>query len=378
MENARSTTRAVVVGHLMLTAPALAVVLFVPFFGLRMFGPRKLPYYLIAGIAVAWQWYLVALPSWEKWLAGKGVPQEEVANLAHRAGLAWPGITVVGFLALHTTAAAMCGIHFGPWLLSRWYVWILPLLGMSSHAPTGNDWLQHFELVSIVPAFVVGYLLSGHFKRSATSAWILPTAILAYELLRFVEPRVSVLALHSSTRFQYFFVIQRTMPTFTPGFGGVDPVRVALQMSVVAPFYAGLAYTAGALAATHRLFGRGGNSSLISSRNWNSENKPLLMSFRESRRSTRVPLRVTIAIEGGTECEAVTIVVNLHGALLEAAIELRAGTSISIRVHVTDKRSAGRVVYVDPENPLQCGIELEKPQNIWGVPLPPDDWEDRT
>ena len=100
------------------------------------------------------------------------------------------------------------------------------------------------------------------------------------------------------------------------------------------------------------------------------------MPFRESRRSTRVPLRATIAIEGGAECEAVTIVVNLHGALLETAIGLRAGTRISIRVHVTDKRSAGRVVYVDPENPLHCGIELEKPRNIWGVPLPPDDWEE--
>jgi len=71
----------------------------------------------------------------------------------------------------------------------------------------------------------------------------------------------------------------------------------------------------------------------------------------------------------------VTIIVNLHGALIAAAIGLSAGTKISIHVQMTDKRSAARVVYVDPENPLHCGIELEKPRNIWGVPLPPDDWE---
>ncbi|HSY91086.1 MAG TPA: PilZ domain-containing protein [Candidatus Binatus sp.] len=100
--------------------------------------------------------------------------------------------------------------------------------------------------------------------------------------------------------------------------------------------------------------------------------------FNDSRRSTRVPLKVVIAIEegnGSLSCEGVTIIVNLHGALIATAIGLSAGTKISIHVHMTDKRSAARVVYVDPENPLHCGIELEKPRNIWGVPLPPDDWE---
>jgi len=46
------------------------------------------------------------------------------------------------------------------------------------------------------------------------------------------------------------------MPVFAPGFGGVDPVRVAQQMFVVAPFYAGLAYSIGALAERHNLLKR--------------------------------------------------------------------------------------------------------------------------
>ncbi len=100
------------------------------------------------------------------------------------------------------------------------------------------------------------------------------------------------------------------------------------------------------------------------------------MSFRESRRSARVPLRVLIAVEGGIECEAVTIIVNLHGALIASTVGLNAGMRISIYVHLTDKRSQARVVYVDPENPLHCGIELQKPMNIWGVSLLPDDWEE--
>jgi hypothetical protein len=100
--------------------------------------------------------------------------------------------------------------------------------------------------------------------------------------------------------------------------------------------------------------------------------------FGDSRRSTRVPLKVVIALEddnlGGT-CEAETIVVNVHGALIATAIGLRTGMRISVYVYLTDKRAGARVVYIDSKNPLHCGIELDKPRNIWGVPLPPDNWE---
>lgn len=250
------TSRAAFVGYLTLTAPAIAVILLMPFLALRMFGPFLLIYYLVAGIALAWQWYSVALPSWKKWLIGKGSPEEEVDALARRCGFAWPVEAAIGPFALHTAAAALCGLHLGPWLVGRWYAWILPLTGRSSPIITGNEYLQNFELANILPAVVVGYLVSRHFRRFATYGWVLPTVALCYKLLTFPEPESSVLAPHSSTLFSYFFVIQRTVPKFTPGFGGVDPIRVAEQMTVVAPFYAGLAYTAGALAGTRNLLDR--------------------------------------------------------------------------------------------------------------------------
>jgi hypothetical protein len=103
--------------------------------------------------------------------------------------------------------------------------------------------------------------------------------------------------------------------------------------------------------------------------------------FKENRRSTRVPLKIDIKVEGGAEnlmCEGETIVVNLHGALISTTIELTVGMSISIHVFLTDKRAPARVVYVNRENPLRCGIELAQPQNIWGVFLPPDDWDETT
>ncbi len=99
----------------------------------------------------------------------------------------------------------------------------------------------------------------------------------------------------------------------------------------------------------------------------------------ESRRSTRVPLKVRIEAEGVTEsltCEGETIVVNLHGARMSTTVPLRVGMKIQIHVILTDKRALAQVVYVDPDWPRHCGIGLEKPENIWGVSLAPDDWNE--
>lgn len=95
------------------------------------------------------------------------------------------------------------------------------------------------------------------------------------------------------------------------------------------------------------------------------------------RRSTRVPLKVVISAQGMTEsltCEGETIVVSCHGALISCAVPLRMKLKIEILVIITGKRAAANVVYVDPERPLVYGVELEKPENIWGLTFPPDDW----
>ena len=99
----------------------------------------------------------------------------------------------------------------------------------------------------------------------------------------------------------------------------------------------------------------------------------------ESRRSTRVRLKVRIEALGVSEpltCEGETFVVNLHGALILTAVALRVGVKIGIHVLLTDQRAIADVVYVDPEQPRHCGINLERPQNIWGLLSPPDDWHE--
>jgi hypothetical protein len=100
---------------------------------------------------------------------------------------------------------------------------------------------------------------------------------------------------------------------------------------------------------------------------------------RESRRSTRVQLKVGIEVLGVSEpvtCDGETIVVNLHGALISTSITLRVGMKLSVHVKITDKVVGAEVVYIDPDQPRHCGIKLGKPENIWGISLPPDDWHD--
>ena len=52
------------------------------------------------------------------------------------------------------------------------------------------------------------------------------------------------------------------------------------------------------------------------------------------------------------------------------------GDTIHRSLSITDERAVAKVVYVDPTRVQVCGIELAKPENIWGISLPPDDWLD--
>jgi len=51
------TSRAVLVGHLTITIPAIVAFLLVVLLNLRIFGPPLLPYYALAGVTLDWQWY---------------------------------------------------------------------------------------------------------------------------------------------------------------------------------------------------------------------------------------------------------------------------------------------------------------------------------
>jgi hypothetical protein len=132
-----------------------------------------------------------------------------------------------------------------------------------------RDWyLQHLELITIVPALVVGYFNVFRFahmwlgepkegNQSGNMAlWscALPSLVLCYKLLTYRTP-ASVLydrSVYESSMLalKYFFVIQPEMPGLS-NLSVSDPKRVLEQMTVTAPFYAGIAYSVGALAVKY-------------------------------------------------------------------------------------------------------------------------------
>ena len=258
MEHPDATSQAVLLGHLLITIPAIAAIPLLLYFGLYMFGTGLLLYYICAGLAVSWQWYVIAVPHWKESLRKRGVQENEIEEIRRRSGLLWPGASLVGLFALHTTVAVVCALRVGPWLVGRWFGWILPMSGRTSSlgfTSYSDYYLQHLELVSILPALAVGYIVCRYFRKLAIWAWILPTIILSYKLLTFTDPQASILISHPLSRFSYYFVTVRLMPTFTD-LRGSDPIRLVQQMTVVAPFYSGVAYSIGALLEDHKMLER--------------------------------------------------------------------------------------------------------------------------
>jgi hypothetical protein len=171
----------------------------------------------------------------------------------------------LGLFLLDTFLVYVCAIHLSPMLVGRWFAWILPALGIRTSVTPANWYLRHLELATIGPAVIAGYIDLGRSLpaivgrqtatwrsgSAATCAWLIPAVFLLRGLLSFHAPS-SVLYGSSMSAFGYYFDIQHVAPTFSNPLAS-DPVRVWAQMSVTAPFYAGIAFSIGALVWKHRL-----------------------------------------------------------------------------------------------------------------------------
>jgi hypothetical protein len=111
-----------------------------------------------------------------------------------------------------------------------------------------------------------------------------------------------------------------------------------------------------------------------------SQSEPLSEPGLASRRSSRIPLVIPILVAGvhpetGVRFEAFgkTLVVNRHGALISAIPGLRFGMHLCITVETSGKSVWARVVWDAPEREGRYGVELEAPENPWGIS--PDDWK---
>src|SRR5882724_4864736 len=103
-----------------------------------------------------------------------------------------------------------------------------------------------------------------------------------------------------------------------------------------------------------------------------------------ARRSTRVviriPARINVVHDSGKAdgFDAVTAVVNTHGARLIGKRLFEKGQAVELIVPSTSKAGKGKVIWVDPaparDGNYEFAIELDEPANLWGMHFPPADW----
>jgi len=101
------------------------------------------------------------------------------------------------------------------------------------------------------------------------------------------------------------------------------------------------------------------------------------------RRSQRVIISVPVSVSGkkadGTEFreDAVTLVVNAHGALIALASKVKEAQSLFLTSRGSPEPQECRVVYVGHSDggKTQVAVEFLQPApDFWHIAFPPDDW----
>jgi len=155
--------------------------------------------------------------------------------------------TIVHY-CLHVIAVYLSALVLSPLLVGWFYRWIAPILNLGITSSEVQFYFSHLFFSSVVPALLAGYINSKYRNGSAMCAWIIPTALLAEKVVTF--PATSVFASKWAEAAAYYFSSNWQVPAsideaFRGNIGGMR-VYVA-QTKFVAPFYAGLAYSVGAL-----------------------------------------------------------------------------------------------------------------------------------
>ena len=103
------------------------------------------------------------------------------------------------------------------------------------------------------------------------------------------------------------------------------------------------------------------------------------------RRSTRIDYTTTVLLSGKDAAGAPfreftqTSIVNLHGCKVRSSYRIMVGMLVTLECPKAGTSGKGVCVRVWESPPGVAGreiaIQLIKPQNLWGVPNPPPDWE---
>ena len=92
------------------------------------------------------------------------------------------------------------------------------------------------------------------------------------------------------------------------------------------------------------------------------------------RRSDRIKLKIPLAIHvGHVVLQAETVSVSKHGAkirIISVSEKLACGERMRVVIRTGREPQTARVVWLDKTAEQHCGIELDDPNNFWGVHFP--------
>lgn len=116
---------------------------------------------------------------------------------------------------------------------------------------------------------------------------------------------------------------------------------------------------------------------------------PNLVTKNNARRSTRIFRIVPVTIssrngEADSFLESTsTLAMNCHGCLYRSQNEYQPGSWVTLEVLAQQADGKPRSVRAqvrfirpsrNPSEPYHVGVELQTPANVWGIPVPPEDW----
>ncbi|MGH6628110.1 MAG: hypothetical protein ACREB3_00075, partial [Burkholderiales bacterium] len=103
------------------------------------------------------------------------------------------------------------------------------------------------------------------------------------------------------------------------------------------------------------------------------------------RRSTRISIAIPITISGKDASGRAfrentrTVILNKHGAKIVTVHQLALGTELTLENRALGRTAKTTVTWLgdrpSPREPAELGIQLAEAENIWGIDLPPDDWQ---
>ncbi len=98
--------------------------------------------------------------------------------------------------------------------------------------------------------------------------------------------------------------------------------------------------------------------------------------------SIAIPLTITGEDAAGIKFKerTRTIIINKHGAKISTFHSLTLGADLTVENQLLGRSAQATVVWLGekrtPRGPAEIGIQLSEAQNLWGIELPPEDWQE--